>query len=135
MPSGYLPGSEAWTQQRRRDELTLEAPTFEALMERFPDFARAALVRAQVRGQAIASDAKALRCTEIAQRVFPHTPEHIIETIAVDLMSLTDNGISNILQHLRAQNPSSMKSEKPVPGTGVIKKENRYTLLRKNDET
>jgi hypothetical protein len=93
----------------------------------------------------IATGAKALRCLEIAQRIFPHESDRGLESVAVELMYLTDNGIDRILRLLRISNPSNPSfssislTKEPVPGTGVVevmkevKRENRYSILRREN--
>ena len=102
--------------------------------------------------QARALENKALRCLEISQALFPQESDEELESIASDFMSLTDNGINRILRHIRAVglvglrssslSSSSLSSisltKEPVSGTGVIeeiKRENRYSILRRENET
>lgn len=88
---------------------------------------------------------KAMRCLEISQRIFPHESEEELESVAVELMYLTNNGIDRILRLLRISNPSNPSfssislTKEPVPGTGVVevmkevKRENRYSILRRDN--
>ena len=103
---------------------------------------------------------KASKCVEIARRIL-HVPDRVvgytqdseIERIAIHLMSISSNGIDYILQRLQASNPSLMNDhpeffsvsaiKEAVLGAGVIeeikevkqiKRENRYTILRRENE-
>jgi hypothetical protein len=108
-----------------------------------PEFIRDAEAQARALGN------KALRCLEISQALFPQESDEELESIASDFMFLTDNGINRILRHVRAigLRSSSLSSpsfssisltKEPVPGTGIIeeiKRENRYSILRRENET
>jgi len=94
--------------------------------------------------QARALNNKALLCLEISQRIFPESGEEL-ESIAVELMYLTDNGINRILRRLRTSNSSSQSfssislTKDPVPGTGIVQEEkkvkkDRYSILRREND-
>ena len=69
---------------------------------------------------------KALRCVEISRALFPHESDGELKTIAFDFMCLTDNEINRILLLLRAPTKELVPMD--------IKKENRYSILRKENE-
>ena len=81
------------------------------------------------------NEEKALICLEIAERILPHISDFEAEGVAADFMYIPVDRLAEILQKLKASNPSfSVQMVSVNSEMKEIKRENRYTILKRDNK-